>query len=117
MEKNQKNYVYILRCADGTYYTGFTTDPDRRLKVHNSGKGAKYTRSRRPVELIYMEESEINEQYTHQILAIGVAAIVPFNALADHLMDEICSFIGANTDAEIPEETRECGSNDASTSK
>ena len=36
MEKNQKNYVYILRCADGTYYTGFTTDPDRRLKVHNS---------------------------------------------------------------------------------
>ena len=64
-----------------------------------------------------MEESEINEQYTHQIFAIGVATIVPFNALADHLMDEICSFIGANTDAEIPEETRGCGSNDASTSK
>ena len=46
------NYVYILRCADGTLYTGSTTDLDRRLAVHNSGKGAKYTRSRRPVELI-----------------------------------------------------------------
>jgi putative endonuclease len=48
--------VYILRCADGTFYTGWTTDPERRTKVHNSGKGAKYTRARRPVELIYYEE-------------------------------------------------------------
>ncbi len=54
MEK--KHYVYILKCADGTLYTGWTTDPERRLKAHNSGKGAKYTRSRRPVELIYAEE-------------------------------------------------------------
>ena len=51
-----KNYVYILRCADGTFYTGWTTDPERRTRVHNSGKGAKYTRSRLPVELIYTEE-------------------------------------------------------------
>ena len=50
------NYVYILKCSDGTYYTGWITDPERRLKVHNSGKGAKYTRSRLPVELIYTEE-------------------------------------------------------------
>lgn len=49
-------YAYILRCADGTYYTGWTTDPVRRVRVHNSGKGAKYTRSRLPVELIYTEE-------------------------------------------------------------
>ncbi len=48
--------MYILRCADGTFYTGWTTDPERRTKVHNSGKGAKYTRARRPVELIYYEE-------------------------------------------------------------
>lgn len=48
-------YVYILRCADGTLYTGSTTDLDRRLKTHNAGKGAKYTRSRRPVELAYWE--------------------------------------------------------------
>jgi len=55
-KKNKKYYVYILRCADGTFYTGYTTDPERRTGVHNSGKGAKYTRSRRPVELIYTEE-------------------------------------------------------------
>ena len=52
----KKHYVYILRCADGTFYTGWTTDPERRTKVHNSGQGAKYTRARRPVELIYYEE-------------------------------------------------------------
>ena len=51
--------------------------------------------------------AEINEQDTHQIIVIGVAVIVPNNALADHLMDEIYSFIEANTDAEIVDETRE----------
>ena len=51
----QSCYVYIVRCADGTLYTGWTTDLDRRLKAHNDGTGAKYTRSRRPVELIYQE--------------------------------------------------------------
>ena len=49
------NYVYILECADGTLYTGWTTCPERRVKAHNSGKGAKYTRSRRPVRLVYTE--------------------------------------------------------------
>lgn len=46
-------YVYLLRCADGTLYTGFTNDLARRLAVHNAGRGAKYTRSRLPVELVY----------------------------------------------------------------
>lgn len=50
------NYVYILECADGTLYTGWTTCPEKRVQAHNSGKGAKYTRSRRPVKLIYTEE-------------------------------------------------------------
>ncbi len=50
------NYVYILRCADGTLYTGWTTDLNRRLAAHNAGSGAKYTRSRRPVALLYSEE-------------------------------------------------------------
>lgn len=49
-------YVYLLRCRDGTLYTGFTDDPERRLRVHNAGKGAKYTRSRLPVELVYQEQ-------------------------------------------------------------
>ncbi len=47
--------VYILRCADATLYTGITTDLDRRLEAHNLGRGAKYTRARLPVELIYRE--------------------------------------------------------------
>lgn len=49
-------WVYILRCADGTLYTGCTNDLSHRLAAHNAGKGAKYTRSRRPVELVYREE-------------------------------------------------------------
>ncbi len=49
-------YVYLLRCRDGTLYTGYTDDPERRLRVHNAGKGAKYTRSRLPVELVYQEQ-------------------------------------------------------------
>ena len=48
--------MYILKCSDGTYYTGYTTDQKRRTQTHNSGKGAKYTRARIPVELIYTEE-------------------------------------------------------------
>lgn len=51
-------FVYILRCADGTYYTGSTTDPARRLGEHNRGKGCRYTAVRRPVEMIYLEEWE-----------------------------------------------------------
>ena len=52
------NYVYLLRCSDGTLYCGWTTDLDKRLQAHNSGKGAKYTRSRLPVELVYYERWE-----------------------------------------------------------
>jgi putative endonuclease len=49
-------FCYILECADGTYYTGWTIDPDRRLRQHNAGTGARYTRTRRPVKLVYLEE-------------------------------------------------------------
>lgn len=49
-------YCYILECADGTFYTGWTTDPPRREKQHNAGRGARYTSTRRPVKLIYTEE-------------------------------------------------------------
>ena len=55
-------YTYILACADGTLYTGWTTDLVRRLAVHNAGKGAKYTRSRRPVVLRYAERFSSREQ-------------------------------------------------------
>jgi predicted GIY-YIG superfamily endonuclease len=49
-------YVYMVRCRDRTLYTGITTDIERRLTEHNTGVGAKYTRSRRPVVLVYLEE-------------------------------------------------------------
>jgi putative endonuclease len=49
-------FCYILECADGTFYTGWTTDPPRRERQHNAGSGARYTRIRRPVKLIYVEE-------------------------------------------------------------
>lgn len=49
-------YVYILRCGDGTYYTGMTNDVARRLAAHRAGKGARYTRGRGPLELAYLEE-------------------------------------------------------------
>ena len=51
-------YVYILRCSDGTYYTGYARDVARRLQEHNKGKAAKYTSGRRPVELVYYESCE-----------------------------------------------------------
>ena len=51
-------YVYILECADKTLYTGYTDDIEKRIKVHNRGKGAKYTRARLPVTLVYFEEVE-----------------------------------------------------------
>ena len=47
-EVNRMNYTYILKCSDGTYYTGWTNDMAKRLKTHNEGKGAKYTRARLP---------------------------------------------------------------------
>ena len=52
------NYVYILRCAEGRLYTGWTNDLKKRVKTHNAGKGAKYTKTRLPVELVYYEEYE-----------------------------------------------------------
>ena len=48
-------YCYILECSDGTYYTGWTTDLQRRVSQHNKGVGARYTRMRRPVKLVYVE--------------------------------------------------------------
>ena len=56
------NYTYIVECKDGTLYTGWTTDLERRMKSHNSGKGAKYTRSRLPVVLRYYESFETKQE-------------------------------------------------------
>lgn len=55
LAQQQNNYVYIVKCKDNSFYTGWTTDLQKRIEKHNQGTGAKYTRSRRPVELIYFE--------------------------------------------------------------
>lgn len=56
------NYAYLVRCADGTLYAGWTTDLARRVQAHNEGRGAKYTRSRRPVALVYSEAFGTREE-------------------------------------------------------
>jgi putative endonuclease len=56
MQRSGRFFVYILQCRDGTFYTGYTPDLSRRLELHNSGQGAKYTRSRRPVTLVWCKE-------------------------------------------------------------
>lgn len=58
------NYVYILKCGDNSLYTGWTNNLQRRVEVHSKGKGAKYTKARLPVELVYYEE------YQDKILAM-----------------------------------------------
>jgi putative endonuclease len=63
-------YCYILKCADGTFYTGWTTDPERRVSQHNKGIGAKYTSTRRPVELVYLETHPNRREAMKRELAI-----------------------------------------------
>ena len=55
-------YTYILKCSDGTLYTGWTNDLEKRLASHNSGKGSKYTASRRPVAIVYTESFETKQE-------------------------------------------------------
>ncbi|MBN2547211.1 MAG: GIY-YIG nuclease family protein [Spirochaetes bacterium] len=60
-------FVYILECSDGTYYTGSAKDIDNRFQAHQSGKGAKYTRGRLPVKLVYFEKFEsMNDAYKRE---------------------------------------------------
>ena len=64
------NYTYIVRCRDGTLYTGWTNNLEKRIEAHNSGKGARYTKSRRPVKLVYYEEFETKEEAMSREYAI-----------------------------------------------
>ena len=64
------NYTYILECKDGSYYTGWTNNLEKRLKEHNEGKGAKYTKARKPVRLLYFEEFDSKEDAMKREYAI-----------------------------------------------
>lgn len=63
-------YTYMVTCSDGSLYTGYTTDVQKRIKTHNAGKGAKYTRARLPVVLAYVEESDTKQQAMQREAAI-----------------------------------------------
>ena len=64
------NYTYLLECSDGTLYCGWTNDLEKRVKAHNSGRGAKYTKSRRPVRLVWYETFETKEEAMRREYAI-----------------------------------------------
>ena len=64
------NYTYILKCSDESLYTGWTNDLEKRLKAHNEGKGAKYTKGRRPVVLLYFEAFDTKEEAMSREFAI-----------------------------------------------
>lgn len=69
-EEPQRNYTYIVKCSDETLYTGWTNNLKKRLEAHNSGKGAKYTKTRRPVELVYFEEYDTKQEAMKREYAI-----------------------------------------------
>lgn len=64
------NYTYVLQCCDQTLYTGWTTDIERRIKEHNEGRGAKYTKPRRPVRLVYQEAFSTRQEAMKRECAI-----------------------------------------------
>lgn len=64
------NYTYMVRCSDGSFYTGWTNHLEQRIQAHNEGRGAKYTKSRRPVELVYYEVYETKEEAMRREYAI-----------------------------------------------
>lgn len=68
--KKNQNYTYLVECADGTLYCGWTNDLDKRIAAHNAGKGAKYTKTRRPVRLKYFETFETKQEAMRREAAI-----------------------------------------------
>ena len=69
-KKENMNYTYILKCKDGSFYTGWTNNLEKRIKDHNAGKGAKYTKSRCPVELVYYETFDTKEEAMRREYAV-----------------------------------------------
>ena len=59
-------YTYLLECSDGTWYCGWTTHPEIRLRAHNNGTGSRYTRSRRPVRMVYLESLSSRNEAMHR---------------------------------------------------
>lgn len=62
MSEKKQNVAYMLQCSDGTLYTGWTNDIQKRLEAHNAKKGSKYTRNRTPVKLVYLEQFDTKQE-------------------------------------------------------
>lgn len=77
-------YCYILKCSDDTFYTGWSTNPERRLAQHNTGRGSRYTRSRLPVELVYLEKYSDRSSAMQREAAIKRMSHTRKNELADN---------------------------------
>ena len=77
-------YAYIVECADGTLYSGWTNDLEKRVAAHNAGQGAKYTRSRRPVTLRYYEEFEDKSEALRREAALKKLSRAKKQALIEH---------------------------------
>ena len=82
-----KGYMYILKCRDGTFYTGSTIDLDRRIEQHQSGQGAQYTAKRLPVELVYFEEFEFIHEAFYREKQIQKWCLKKKNALINGELD------------------------------
>ncbi|WP_026394710.1 GIY-YIG nuclease family protein [Acetobacterium malicum] len=80
-----KAYVYIVKCSDNTLYTGWTTNIEARIKVHNSGTGAKYTRGRLPVTLVYWEALETrSEALSREVVIKKMSKVQKIKLIENH---------------------------------
>lgn len=86
--KMKYSYTYMVRCKDGSLYTGWTNDLDRRVANHNAGKGAKYTKSHRPVELVYYEAFLTKEEAMRREYAIKQLTAAQKNSLIHSCEEE-----------------------------
>lgn len=83
------NYTYIVECSDGTLYTGWTNNLEKRLEAHNAGKGAKYTKPRRPVKIVYKELFETKEEAMSREFAIKQLSRIEKLKLIDLMKEKI----------------------------
>lgn len=99
MEKNEKIHTfYVLECMDGSYYAGYTNDLAKRITVHNEGKGAKYTRARRPVICIYNETFETKREAMQAEYAFKqLSRKQKIHYMGGQIKDEISEIDGART--------------------
>lgn len=89
----KQNVVYILECSDNTLYTGWTNNIEKRLKAHNSGQGAKYTRGRTPIKLVYLKECDTKQEAMQQEAWIKKLSRVQKEALIQESHETVQKFL------------------------